>query len=100
MRKNIKIHTDLFLAYELRKDGSCLTLYRDNLDCMPSIVSINTIKDLILDSIQDKDFNNLNKDYINNVIKDIDNIKRELESYSSSLDNKKEYPDSGFGDSF
>ena len=90
--KRIKIVEEVFLKYERRKNISSISLYKDNLDHPPSMMSTVSLKELILNSLNLKSFRSINQEYIEHILKDLEGIQEELKQYS------EDYPDFGFGD--
>lgn len=90
--KRIKIVEEVFLKYERRKKISSISLYRDNLDHPPSMMSTISLKELIFNSLNSNSFRSINQEYIENILKDLEDIQEELKQYS------EDYPEFGFGD--
>jgi len=90
--KRIKIVEEVFLKYERRKNISSVSLYKDNLDHPPSIMSTVSLKELIFNSLNSKSFKSINQEYIEQILKDLQDIQEDLKQYS------EDYPEFGFGD--
>ena len=108
----IKIVEEVILKYERQKDGSNISLYKNELDNPPSILSSVPLKELIFNSLNSKSFRSIDEEYIKYILKDLELIQKELKEYSNvpffqrkfndkghkSVVKSKEDPEFGFGD--
>ena len=108
----IKIVEEVILKYERQKDGSNISLYKNELDNPPFMLSSVPLKELIFNSLNSKSFRSIDEEYIKYILKDLEVIQKELKEYSNvpffqrkfndkshkSVVKSKEYPEFGFGD--
>ena len=107
----IKIVEEVILKYERQKDGSNISLYKNELDNPPFMLSSVPLKELIFNSLNSKSFRSIDEEYIKYILKDLELIQKELKEYSNvpffqrkftdkghkSVVKSKDYPDFGFG---
>tara|TARA_R100001086_G_C11791029_1_gene246225 strand:- start:421 stop:711 length:291 start_codon:yes stop_codon:yes gene_type:complete len=93
--KRIKFFQDITLKYECKEKGSAITLYENNLDSPPLLIANIYLKDLIKENLNTHTFQGIENKYIENVIEDLDEVKKSLIAY---MKNSEEYPEFGFGD--
>ena len=56
------------------------------------MMSTISLKELIFNSLNSNSFRSINQEYIENILKDLEDIQEELKQYS------EDYPEFGFGD--
>ena len=110
--KRVKIVEEVILKYERQKDGSNISLYKNESDNPPFMLSSVPLKELIFNSLNSKSFKSIDEEYIKYILKDLKAIQEELKQYSNvpffqrkfndkdykSVDKSKDYPEFGFGD--
>ena len=60
----IKIVEEVILKYERQKDGSNISLYKNELDNPPFMLSSVPLKELIFNSLNSKSFRSIDEEYI------------------------------------
>ena len=74
----IKIVEEVILKYERQKDGSNISLYKNELDNPPFMLSSVPLKELIFNSLNSKSFRSIDEEYIKYILKDLELIQKEL----------------------
>jgi hypothetical protein len=93
--KKIKLSQDITLNYKCKEQGSFISLYENSSEHPPLLIADFSLQALIKETLNTKSFKGLQERYTQDVIEDLDKIKKNLINYAKS---SKEYPDFGFGD--
>tara|TARA_R110000772_G_scaffold54401_5_gene124260 strand:- start:1644 stop:1934 length:291 start_codon:yes stop_codon:yes gene_type:complete len=93
--KRIKLFQDIALKYERKEKGSFISLYEDSITHPPFLITDVNLKDLVWETLDTKALKGIEKKYIQNVVKDLDEIKETLLAHIAT---SYEHPDFGFGD--